>query len=173
MPPLKSIDKASLLTQDFMNPTVNCLLRSILNKSKFAIMGARKKKRTRLEYLGEYFHWHKDDWRIHVGNAPDLMTNRFGIAARKRFSAMGTIRGNHFCDGVTLLGRIQLPLSLLVVEISHHRSPRKLCPPRFLPLGFILEDDFCPDSSAEGSFEEFRELWASALRVPPCVRGAF
>lgn len=29
-------------------------------------MGARKKKRTRFEYLGEYFHWYSDDWRIHV-----------------------------------------------------------------------------------------------------------
>jgi len=30
-------------------------------------MGARKKKRTRFEYLGRYYHWWYDDqWRVHV-----------------------------------------------------------------------------------------------------------
>jgi hypothetical protein len=29
-------------------------------------MGVRKKGRARFEYLGEYFHWYLDDWRVHV-----------------------------------------------------------------------------------------------------------
>ncbi len=29
-------------------------------------MGARKKRRTRFEYLGRHFHWWMDDWRLHI-----------------------------------------------------------------------------------------------------------
>lgn len=32
-------------------------------------MGVRKKKRTCFEYLGEYFHWYHDDWRVRVSTA--------------------------------------------------------------------------------------------------------
>jgi hypothetical protein len=31
-----------------------------------AIMGARKKRRTRFEYLGKYYHWYDDGWRVRI-----------------------------------------------------------------------------------------------------------
>jgi hypothetical protein len=32
-------------------------------------MGARKKKRTRFEYLGTQYLWYFDEWRVHIASA--------------------------------------------------------------------------------------------------------
>ncbi|MCG6155644.1 hypothetical protein [Rubinisphaera margarita] len=39
-------------------------------------MGARKKRRTRFEYLGNHYYWYVDDWRVRICSK----NKRFAIA---------------------------------------------------------------------------------------------
>ena len=79
-------------------------------------MGARKKKRTRFEYLGEYFHWyHDDNWRVHVSSAD----KKFVIAY---------FMGDPFADGPHLEVHGQ---RFPGIERNEAR-PVRLCVPKFV-----------------------------------------